>query len=347
MIRPSLRLPLVILFAAGLVGAGWWLGRQDAASTTPQTGAVAVAVADASPVSATAAATGALPVAAPAGATAAASVAAPAAPLAAAALPLPPAGTNVAQIYDELVERAEQGDARAACRLASELQRCRFAAPVAGRLRDRRPGNWETRIAQIQDEAERERMIRFVAEAESRQDQMEQLCEGVTRRQIDQAFPLQMQAAAARPELRVRAALSPALDRMFPGSELERWQQYRPVAQAWLEQAAGEADLAAIIALARVHGDDRTGGPPVPPYRELDDARFVTYATLLERYGVTIPPVVRAAEEARARLEPDALRRAESRADALYRPGVTFDKEQREAAMRQSFANPNDAARCD
>lgn len=214
-------------------------------------------------------------------------------------------------------------------------------------MRDRRPDDWETRVAEVQDEARRERMIQVIAEVESRQDEAQRICEGISRDQIDQAFALQLQAAAARPELRVHAALAPALDRMFPAGELERWQQYRQVAQPWLEQAAATGDLAAIIALARVHGDDRRPGPPSPPYRDLDDARFLTYATLLERYGVHLPPVARAAEEARGRLDAAALRRAEAQADALYRPTVSFEPAQHEAAMRQSLAHPTDVPRCD
>lgn len=64
--------------------------------------------------------------------------------------PLPPANTPLADIFDELDQRARRGDAAAACRLGGELQRCRhfgvgawgqvfrinedrFAANLAGR----------------------------------------------------------------------------------------------------------------------------------------------------------------------------------------------------------------------
>jgi len=348
MSRPALLIPLVVLSAAALLSAGWWLGRRDAspALLAPRADS-AIAAGDAAAAATTqgerlsSAASAALPGsdAIPTPTPTPSATATPPAPL-------PPAGTRVTDIYDDLLARAKQGDARAACRLAVDLQRCRWA-PRAGWLRDRRPDDWETRVAEVQDETRRERMIQMIAEVESQQDEAQRMCEGISRDQIDQAFALQMQAAAAQPELRVHAALSPALDRIFPASELERWQQYRQVAQSWLEQAASEGDLTAIIALARVHGDDRRPGPPVPPYRALDDTQFLTYATLLERYGVQIPPVARAAEEARARLAPDALQRAEARADALYRPGVAFDPAEREAAMRRSFANPNEAPRCD
>jgi hypothetical protein len=334
----------VIVLAAALLGAGWWLGRRETSAAVPLP-----AAGGAQAETDTDAVQGALPAAAAATAStetkAAEAVSLPGA-AALAAAPLPPAGSKVAEIYEELMTRARQGDSRAACRLAADLQRCRWA-PTGATLRDRRTEDWETRIAEIRDEAQRERMIRMMATIEARQEEAVQMCEGLTRDQVDQAFALQMQAAAARPELRVHAALAPALDRMFPAGELDRWQQYRQTAQPWLEQAAAAGDLAAIIALARVHGDDRRPGPPVPPYRDLDDARFVTYATLLERYGMQIAPVARAAEAARGRLDAAAVRRAEAQADALYRPEVSFDPAQRDAAMRQSMPAPTDAPRCD
>jgi hypothetical protein len=353
MSRTPLLIVVVLLAAAALLGAGWWLGRQEAVApaAAPQAGAAAAGDV---PATTEPAAAGSLPPAdapagssAPAVATAAASVA---------PLPLPAAGAKVAEVFDELLHRARQGDARAACRLAADLQRCRMASMWGGpggggrggRRGGGRGGEWESRIAEIPDEAQRERMIESLAQAQVEREQAQQMCEGVTPMQLAQAFPLQMQAAAARPELRVEAALLPALDRMFPASEVEHWQQYRQTALPWLQQAAAQGDLTAVIALARVYGDDRRPGPPVPPFRDLDAARFVTYATLIERYGVPMPPgAVAAVERARASLDADALRRAEAQADALHRPELAVDAAQREAAMRLSMGSAPDPERCE
>jgi hypothetical protein len=77
------------------------------------------------------------------------------------AAPLPPLDTKLADIYDALKARAEQGDGRAACRLAAELQQCADrdfmleGADRAARMLDERgeqaatpgrePSQWESR----------------------------------------------------------------------------------------------------------------------------------------------------------------------------------------------------------
>jgi hypothetical protein len=344
---PSRAVPLFVLAAALLLGTGWWLGRVTPGGAPADRAAhgADVSTERAAPEESLVRAAGVEKV----NRDAAEAVAVPptVTAVAVAPAPLPPPGTRVTEVFDDLLERARRGDARAACRLASDLQRCRGNSRPGEALR-RGPNAWEARVAEVQDEQQRERMIANLAEFEARRDESVRMCEGVTMAQIDAAFPLQMQAAQARPELRVQAALAPALDRLFPGSELERWQQYGQVAQPWLEQAAAQGDLAAIIALARVHGDDRRPGPPTPPYRDIDDARFVTYADLLERYGMPLPPAAAAAADAaRARLAPDVLHRAQARADALYRPAAMPTEEQRRAALQLSRGSPFDQVDCD
>lgn len=341
---PARSIPLLLLGALALLAAGWWLGRRtDASASSAGTAHAAQAPAEAAaqhlgesrPPAAPAAAASVIPAAA-SGVTAATA--------ALAALPLPPPGTRLADVYDELYERARRGDARAACRLAADLGRCRNAPMMPGGRR----GGIERRIARIDDEDRREAMIDMVATAESWREQAAQVCDGLSEAQLAQAFALQIQAANALPELRLQAALQPALDRMFPASDVAQWQQYRQLAQPWLEQAAAEGDVAAIMALVRVHGDSRRPSPPWPPYRAIDDGNLVTYATLLERYGLSARFIGDdAVEAARARLDPAALRRAEERAQALYRPEAKPDEETRKAAMGRTMPSPFEAPRCD
>lgn len=340
--RP-VRIVLAASFALLLLAAGWWAGREgapppaanagaaDTASTASDAGAGSI---DASREVRSAAAT------APSAATGPnPSVPAPVAP----PEPLPPPDTNVAEMLEPLLERARRGDARAACRLASELQRC---LESSRRMMD--PQGMEARVAGENDAQRRESMITFMARMELERERAGRTCTGLDDAAYALAFPLQLQAAQARPELRLWAALHPALDRQHFVGELERWQEYRQIAQPWLEAAAAEGDLAAIIALARVHGDDRRSSPPVPPYRVLDDARFVTYATLLQRYGVDLPPLNRAADEARARIDPATLAAAEQQADALFRPEASIDApEAGRAALQRSMRPAPEAAACE
>jgi hypothetical protein len=213
------------------------------------------------------------------------------------------------------------------------------------------PPDMTRMISREDDEQRRDSMIDFAARYEEERERSDRLCGGVTRDQLDQAFALQVQAAQARPDLRVWVALQPALDQRFFVNDLERWQQYRSVALPWLEGAAAEGDLTALIALTRIHGDDRNVGPRTPPFRVIDDARMVTYASLLERYGVTVNPIMRAAEQARGRLDPAQQAQAEQQAVALYRPeaappDASAAREVLAGAMRRSFGAEPHAIDC-
>jgi hypothetical protein len=197
-------------------------------------------------------------------------------------------------------------------------------------------------VASESNARRRDSMIEFMAQMEEQRERSDRVCTGLTPEQIENAFPLQMQAAAARPELRVWAALNPALERRFFVNDLEQWQQYRSVARGWLEQAAAQGDVSAVVALARVHGDQRSMGPPTPPFRELDDARSLTYSLLMERYGIVIPPVQHAAEQVRDRLTPQQQAEAEQRATDLFRPESVLPQTGRQEAMRSMMRRTHD-----
>lgn len=334
---------LAVAAALVLLGGGWWLGQRSA---PPGTAAEAAGDLDGSAMQEArdARATSRDP-SERAVATAPSTGAAGSGPAGVAAMPapLPPPDTPLAEMFEPLLERARSGDSGAACRLASELQRCRDEAVRRG-FGGR---EMEARVAGEDDDERREAMIRAMARMEEERERAERVCTGITSEQIALAFPLQLQAAQARPELRTWVAINPALDTRFFLDDIERWQQYRQVAMPWLEAAAARGDPSALIALARVHGDDRHYGPPIPPFREPDDARFITYASLLERYGLSIWAVQRAAGQARERVAADVLAAAERRADALFRPDAVIPREQRSRTMRESFQRAPQSVDCD
>lgn len=231
---------------------------------------------------------------------------------AAAANPLPALDTPVDLIFDDLAERARRGDARAACRLAVELQRCRVAG-FAGR-----GTRWlESRAAREDDGERREAMISELARAENERERSETVCSGLESSQLDQAFAYQQQAAQAMPELRTWAATQPALNFMNFVNELEAWQQYRSVAIPWLESAAREGDFAALAALARVYAQRDPRQMRLPPVSQPDAERFALYAGLLERRGLSFGPLQAELERARSELEPAALARVQNDIDQL------------------------------
>ena len=258
--------------------------------------------------------------------------------------PLPPADTPVIELLDTLRERARRGDASAACRLASELQRCqraRFMATHQVRM--------EESAAQVDNPRRREAMIQHLARLQGEHDRAKAVCADLQDSHYAEAFPLQLQAAQSRPQLRVWAASNPALDAQNFVNELEAWAEYRRVALPWLQQAADDGDLAALIVLARIHGDGRRIGPMTPPFRQLDDAAFVRYAGLMERRGVSIPPVMQAAAAARSRLDAEALARIDSEiaVQAARQPAGMVGADELREAMQRSFADNPQAVDCD
>jgi hypothetical protein len=195
----------------------------------------------------------------------------------------------------------------------------------------------------------REAMIEHLARLQNEQQRAESVCADLPEAHFDLAFALQLQAARAMPELRVWAASNPALDTQNFVNELARWEEYRRIALPWLQAAAEEGDLAALIVLARIHGDSRRPGPQTPPFRQIDDAAFVHYANVLERRGVVLPRLQSAASEARNRLDADTLARVQDMTDALAakQPSAVPDDAAIRQAMRRSFSDTHEAVDCD
>lgn len=297
---------LLLVSAGALLAAGWWLGRQapmpEALTATGELqrerpdaarGTVADLQLD-------------RPVSAPPEASA------PASPAASGSAPLPPLDAPLDSVFDELADRARRGEARAACRLAVELQRCRRAGYIGRGSR-----RLESMAAQEDDLDRRESMIGELARIEAERERSETVCSGVTGDQLAQAFAFQQQAAQAMPELRTWAATHPALDAMNFVNELDAWQQYRHVALPWLEQAALDGDPAALIALVRIHGQSDRRGFLFPPIRQPDDERYLLYASLLERRGISTPPLQRGLARVRRELDPATVARVQDQAEAL------------------------------
>lgn len=256
---------------------------------------------------------------------------------------LPAADTSLLGHFDALLARAKAGDAAASCRLAVDLDRCRL---------HRQKSQWsrfvEQRAVQSRDASDTESMVNAAARMQEQLEQDQAFCQGIGEQHLSWGFAAQQAAARANPALRVWAASQPALDLPDFVNQLEAWQSYRATALPWLQEAALGGDLAAQILLARVYGDDRRPGPQVPPFRRLDDARFVTWATVLERRQASFPAVQRAAEQAASRLPAEQLQAALAEVDRLLASGQhpTVDKTEWDRATRESFEPRPPAERC-
>lgn len=299
----------IALAAGSLLAAGWWLGQRHLPAaaelgSSPSRAALDAAAGGPRDLALDPQITAPSGLDAPSGGSAAGAGTLPE--------PLPAADMPIDEIFDALAERAAKGDARAACRLVVELQRCRSAGFFGRGTR-----GLERRAIREEDGARREAMISQLARLEHERERSHTVCSGLSSEQLDRAFAYQQQAAQALPSLRTWAATHPALSIPNFVNELDAWQQYRRVALPWLESAALQGDYTALVALARAHAEREPHRMNLPPLSEPDVERFALYAGLLERRGLHIGLLQAELARARAGLEPAALGRVEREIDRL------------------------------
>jgi hypothetical protein len=255
--------------------------------------------------------------------------------------PLPASDTVVADVFDELYDRAQRGDARAACWLGRSLKRC---AKANAQMKS---ANELIDISAKMNEPN-DSLVKNIARIEQFGRSLDAGCSGLGDEQFDMAFALEMQAARAIPKLRLHTVLDPGLDpRMFI-RDLDRWTEYKRVALPWLEEAAANGEPAALITLARIFGDHRRVVRLYPPFRIRDDAKFVLYSDLMARYGIHFDAAQHDLDAARARLTTDAQAEVLEQIDALYRPErEKLSAEQVQDKLRESLDVRADPSQCD
>lgn len=229
-------LALGLVIVAGLT---WWWTR-----ASPRDPAAAVPTADLAP-----AAVGSVPVVAA---------------LPAGSAPLPPAGTPLRLVFEGLRRRADGGDARAACRLAAELEQCE-------RVR--------TQLAQVDDQL---RFQQDRLQREANPDQRARLQQGIDRftgargqsllQDAERCDGVPSVSPAERASLWRAAALGgslPALTQYAVGNAfrtrdtlqlLPQLQVYRYEAEALALQAAQRGSIQATLALAAAYSPNRDSG---------------------------------------------------------------------------------------
>lgn len=191
--------------------------------------------------------------------------------------PLPPPQTPVAEIYDELAARALAGDARAACRLGSELLRCRQAADSESMT--------EGLVATLEQSKERpsDGVVDLLAAMEESKRATAPLCVGITAGQQAEASRfLRLAAERGNERMRLAYAVDPGLDSSNFLPDLEEWQHYRDVALDYLLAALHAGDPLAPHFLALVHA------PTWPlaqgmPLRLPDAQKYYSYLALARR----------------------------------------------------------------
>jgi hypothetical protein len=191
-------------------------------------------------------------------------------------LALPPINTPVAQVLDELERAAHAGDARAACRVAFELERCHELRAL------------QSSISTFRELAERpgigpELAKRYGAMADREQARFleaRRLCEGVSAADAQDAWRYLLQAARAGhgPSM-ARFASRRVFSDADPVAALDGLIAYRNEGPAFLARAAqaGYPEAYEQLAFAYVTGNDLGLGVPHDP------VRGVAYYTALMR----------------------------------------------------------------
>ena len=148
--------------------------------------------------------------------------------------PLPPPNTPVAGILPSLEQQAQQGDARAACRVAFELKRC-GQIDMRRRMYDAQRARPDAGVIRNLD--------RLLAGDKEMKD-LERVCAGVTPEQALDAWDYALAGAlAGNREARWMAAFFPAgLDLMRPENTLEGWAEWRRYIGRILEEGVQAGD---------------------------------------------------------------------------------------------------------
>ncbi len=266
--------PLAVVFALSLAVAGGWLagrssGRADEGE--PRTGGASVPVRHARE---------ALPDTAPDAKPAQAQrdeSRAPADPVAADRpadpdAPLPAVDAPLAPHLDELRRRASAGDARAACRLAMQLNACAWL-PSREIFEERRTtANAAMGIRQREGQDDERAQLAL----------LRRTCAGVQPFDATEAFRWQQQAAmAGNRESLYRAAALPVLHPEEILEHVAEWSLWRDRALVFLERSLALGDPRAVETLAELYSPGQYS--PRPKVVERDPVRAYTYTRLRTR----------------------------------------------------------------
>lgn len=185
------------------------------------------------------------------------------APATMAASTLPPAHTPLRLIYQDLKQRAAQGEVPAQCRLAFELQRCSQAADlrataryVAGRVRQEGPGTphgqslaaWSTRLQGYVDQATT-------------------ACEGFQPEADEQPWRYLLSAALAGHVPSMVSfvfGMTAGLSVQRPVSTLDGWAAYQQYAPQLLQRAVDSGSPEAYSLAAHLSVNPQYGATVVP-----------------------------------------------------------------------------------
>ena len=222
--------------------------------------------------------------------------------------PLPPHDVPLAQVRDELEQRARSGDRRAACRLAVDLIRCQELPTV-------RAASSAMERSLARDDVARDEpnvgfRIDFLARTQNRLEALEPLCAGIDPLDAAQGFDWLLRAAELghAPSM-AEFARRPAVPFQSYLSELDRLRVYRERAPEMAMRAIAAGDVSLLPELASAHLDNpgHMGFSPLSQLVEKDNATAYAYYALMQRF-TPLPPTPTAPSSAAAPVPPQPIR---------------------------------------
>ncbi len=195
---------------------------------------------------------------------------------------LPPHDVPLAQISDELEERARAGDRRAACRLAVDLIRCQELPQMRSMstMMERSLASDET------DPTNSGFRIDFLARTQNRIETLEPMCAGIGEDDARRGFDWLLRAAELGhvPSM-AEFARRPAVPFQSYLGELERLRLYRERAPEMAQRALAAGDVSLLSELAQAHlsASGRWGFSALGQLVEKDDATAYAYYALTQR----------------------------------------------------------------
>ena len=279
-----------------------------------------------------------------------------------AAAPLPPLDAKIADIYDTLKERARQGDGKAACRLAIELQQCSTrdfmlqGADRATRMMANRPNaatpdarrqEWESRMLDVA-----QRQIDYAVALDER-------CQGLSQDQVAEHVDWWRAAALSGhvPSM-VHYAKGDGFRLNATLDNLDRLAAYRGEAERLMRAAAAAGSAEALQQLLLSYAPERDPrGTLLQQAIEPDPVEAAALLRLMQERGIALPRSEMSprgdAPPSLAQLDPVEQARTEQRLaelrktwprtqseDNTRRPPWEQVETQRAACDRDQFADP-------
>lgn len=279
-----------------------------------------------------------------------------------AAAPLPPLDARIADIYETLKERARQGDGKAACRLAIELQQCSTrdfmlqGADRATRMMSNRPNaaapdarrqEWESRMLDVA-----QRQIDYAVALDER-------CQGLSQDQVAEHVDWWRAAALSGhlPSM-VHYAKGDGFRLNATLDNLDRLAAYRGEAERLMRAAAASGSAEALQQLLLSYAPERDPrGTLLQQAIEPDPIEAAALLRLMQERGIALSRSEMSprgeAPPSLAQLDPVAQARAEQRlaelrkawprtepGDDVRRPPWEQVEAERAACDRDQFANP-------